>query len=69
MNRRQKIKNKKNTHISLRIDLHPWRRVVVLHIALADIAAVLDGFDARAEVVRGDAAGAEGGVGDECYTC
>ncbi len=57
----------RKTHITLGIDLHLGGGVVVLHIALADLAAVLDGFDARAEVVGGDAAGAEGGGGDECY--
>ena len=53
--------------IALRIDLHLGHHVVVFHIPFGDVAAVLDGFDARTEVVGCDTPGKEGGAGDEGY--
>lgn len=57
------------THITLRIHPHLWHHVVVLHVLLADGAAVLDGFDPSSQIVRLDHALVDGGLGDERDGC
>ena len=51
--------------VVLGIDFHLRHRVVELHVLLANLAAVLDGFDALLEPVGGDGAAADGGGGDK----
>jgi len=47
--------------------MHLGHSVVELHVALADVAAVLDCFDALADVVGFHGVGVNGGLGDEDY--
>ena len=44
------------THKSLRIDRHSWRRAVEFHVVFGDSAAIFHGFDSFADVVRIDCA-------------
>ena len=44
------------THKSLRIDRHSWRRAVEFHGVFGDSAAIFHGFDSFADVVRIDCA-------------
>lgn len=47
--------------------MHLGHDGVKLHIPLADIAAILDGFDAFSYIVRLDSSGIDGDLGDEDY--
>lgn len=47
--------------------MHPGHGGVKLHIPFADVAAILDGFDAFSYIVRLDGSGSDGGLGDEDY--
>lgn len=51
--------------VAFRVDVHLWHGVVVLHVGFADVAAVLDGFNALLDSVGLDGAGVDGGLGDE----
>lgn len=51
--------------IALRVDPHARHHVVVLHIPLADTAAVPDGLNALLQAVGGDGAAGDGGLRDE----
>lgn len=53
--------------ITLRINMHLGHCAVELHVAFADVAAVLDCFDAFADVVGLHCAGVDGCLGDEDY--
>lgn len=52
--------------VALGVDLHGGHDGVELHVLLADGAAVLDGFDAFAQVVGFDGPGGDRGGRDEC---
>lgn len=47
--------------------MHLGHDGVKLHIPLADIAAILDGFDAFSYIVRLDGSGIDGDLRDEDY--
>ena len=55
------------TYVALWINLHLRHRIVVLHILLANLAAVLDSLDALLQVVGCHGAAVERGLRDEGY--
>lgn len=56
---------RRNTHITLRVDLHLGHYVVESHILLPDGAAAFDGFDAFAQAVGLYDALVDGSLRDE----
>jgi hypothetical protein len=74
LRQRQRLRGLRSTHLPIRldriplwIDLHFRARIVELHVALANVPAVLDSLDALAQVVGFDDARVDGGLGHECY--
>lgn len=57
------------TNISLRINLHLWHGVVVLHVLLPYVAAIANGLDTFTETVRAYGSEIDGSLGDERDGC
>ena len=55
----------KKTYIGLRINFHLRHHIVILHVFLADVAAILDNLDSFPQVICSNRAGLYGSFGNE----
>jgi hypothetical protein len=74
LRQRQRLRGLRSTYLPIRlhriplwIDLHFRARIIELHVALANVPAILDSLDALAQVVGFDDARVDGGLRHECY--